>query len=217
MHMERNQIFKVNRRLSVGVKKKSEDGQEQTVFYGSRIEMVRQDELWIAALQEKGVLVPVNVGEKLEIYLMGENEVFYFQCVVKNRLRKGNIAYLVLQVPQEVVRKQRREYVRFNVVLPVFLKKGEKTLAATTKNVSGGGMLVHLDERKETLKLQEEVFFSLHMNGGEIMGKAEVVRKEDPHLYGFRFTVISDRDREEIIRYIFKQQVELRKKGLLKR
>lgn len=215
--MEGNRIFKVNRRLSVGIKKKNEDGQEQTVFYGSRIEMVRQDELWIAALQEKGVLVPVSVGEKVEVYLVGENELFCSQCVVKDRLRKGNIAYLVLQVPQEVVRKQRREYVRFNVVLPVFLKKEEKTLSATTKNVSGGGMLVHLDEKKEALKPREEVFFCLHMNGGEIMGKAEVVRREEPHLYGFRFTSISDRDREEIIRYIFRQQVELRKKGLLKR
>jgi c-di-GMP-binding flagellar brake protein YcgR len=49
------------------------------------------------------------------------------------------------------------------------------------------------------------------------VGKAEVVRKDEPHLYGFRFTTISDKDREEIVKYIFKQQVELRKKGLLKR
>lgn len=215
--MERDRIFRVNRRLSVGIKKKDEDGQEKTIYYSSRIEAVDQNEVWIATPQEKGVLVPVGVGEELEVYLVGDNEVFYFRCRVKNRVKKGNIAYLILNMPQEVVRKQRREYVRFNVALPVLLKKGDKTLEATTKNVSGGGMLVHLDDKKNVLEVQEEVFFCLHMNGGEIVGKAEVVRKDEPHLYGFRFTTISDKDREEIVRYIFKQQVELRKKGLLKR
>jgi len=215
--MERDRIFKVNRRLSVGVRKKDEDGQEKIVYYSSRIEMVHQSEVWIASPQERGVLVPVGIGEELEVYLAGDNEVFYFRCRVKNRVKKGNIAYLVFDIPQEVVRKQRREYVRFNVALPVLLKKGEKTLEATTKDVSGGGMLVHLDDKKTPLEVQEEVFFCLHMNGGEIVGKAKVVRRDEPHLYGFCFTTISDKDREAIIKYIFKQQVELRKKGLLKR
>ncbi|MGC8778223.1 MAG: flagellar brake protein [Candidatus Caldatribacteriaceae bacterium] len=215
--MERDRIFKVNRRLSVGIKKKDEEGQERTVYYPSRIEGVHQGEVWIATPQERGVLVPVGIGEELEIYLMGDNEVFFFRCRVKNRVKKGSIAYLVFDIPAEVIRKQRREYVRFNVALPVLLKKGEVTLEAVTKNVSGGGMLVHLDDKKAALEVEEEVFFSLHMNGGEILGKAKVVRRDEPHLYGFCFTTISDKDREEIIKYIFKQQVELRKKGLLKR
>lgn len=214
--MDRDRIFKVNRRLSLGIQKKDETGQERTVYYCSRIEMVRQNEIWIAAPQEKGILVPVGVGEWVEVYLVGDNEVFYFRCQVKDRAKKGNIAYLILPIPAEVVRKQRREYVRFNVALPVILKKEDKTLKATTKNVSGGGMLVYLEE-KVPLEVQEEVFFSLSMNGQDVMGKAELVRKEDPHLYGFRFTTISDKDREMIVKYIFKQQVELRKKGLLKR
>jgi c-di-GMP-binding flagellar brake protein YcgR len=215
--MERDRIFKVNRRLSVGIKKKDEDGQERMVYYPSRIEAVHQNAIWIATPQERGVLVPVGVGEELEVYLVGDNEVFYFPCRVKERTRKGNIAYLVIPIPSEVIRKQRREYVRFNVVLPVLLKKGEKTIQATIKNLSGGGMLVYLDDKKTPLEVHEELFFSLSMNGGEVVGKAEVVRKDEPHLYGFRFTTISDKDREEIVKYIFKQQVELRKKGLLKR
>ncbi len=215
--MEVNRIFKVNRRLNLGVAKKEAGGEEVIVYYPSRIEMVRDDEIWIAAPQEKGVLVPVAIGEELDVYVVGENEVFRFRSSVKNRTKKGSIAYVVLPMPPAVTREQRRDYVRFTVALPVLFKKGEKTLEGVTKNISGGGMLIHLAKGKDAFDSREEVVFCLIMNGGDIMGKAEVVRQDAPDVYAFRFTSISDKDREEIIKYIFKQQVELRKRGLLKR
>lgn len=215
--MELERIFRPNRKASLGIRRRNEKGEFEVTYYPSRIEFVNQDALWFAAPQERGTLVPVSIGESVEVYVVGENEVFFFEGKVKDRVKKGNIAYVVFAVPQEVVRKQRRNYVRFEAALPVLLKKGEKAFSGTTKNISGGGMLVQLREDRDVLEHREELFFLLSLDGKDIVGRAQVVRKDGPGLYAFQFSEIANQDRESIIKYIFQKQVELRRKGLLKK
>jgi c-di-GMP-binding flagellar brake protein YcgR len=194
--MEISRVFRPNRRVSLGIKRKNEKGEEVVSYYPSRIELVREEEFWVAAPQEKGVLVPIGVGEKLSVYILGEKEIFHFEGEAKSRLKKENMAFLILNLPREVEREQRRNYVRIDVVQPLLIKKDGKSFFGYTKNLSGGGMLASFPDIN-------------------IIGKAEVARKDDPYSYAFQFVEITDQDREEIIRYIFKQQIELRKKGLL--
>jgi len=213
--MDIYQVFQPNKRLSLGIKRKNEKGEEIVFYYPSRIEVVGEEELWIAAPQEKGVLVPVGVGEEVVGYVLGENEIFHFEARVRNRLKKRNVAFLVLDTPEEVKRDQRRNYVRINVAHPIITRKGDKSFSGCTKNLSGGGMQAVFNEERNFLEIGEEVLFVLSLPEATIIGKAQVVRKEGPFCYAFQFIEISDQDREEIIHYIFKQQIELRKKGLL--
>lgn len=215
--MDVERIFRPNRKASLGVRRRNEQGELEVVYYPSRIEFVNRDTLWLAAPQERGTLVPVSLGETLEVYIVGENEVFFFEGKVKDRVKKGNIAYVVFDMPENVVRKQRRNYVRFEAVLPVLLKKEEKSFPGTTKNISGGGMLVQLREGRDVFDSREELLFLLSLDGRDIIGRARVVRKDGPGLYAFQFSEITDQDRESIIKYIFQKQIELRRKGLLRK
>lgn len=215
--MDVERIFRPNRKASLGIRRKNEEGRDEVVYYPSRIEFVNEDTLWFAAPQERGTLVPVSLGEVLEVYIIGENEVFFFEGKVRDRVKRGNIAYVVFDMPETVVRKQRRNYVRFDAVLPVLLRAEDRTFAGTTKNISGGGMLVQLRESRDVFTPHEELFFLLSLDGRDIAGRARVVRKDAPGLYAFQFTEIADQDREGIIKYIFQKQIELRRKGLLKK
>ncbi|MCS7241138.1 MAG: PilZ domain-containing protein [Candidatus Caldatribacterium sp.] len=215
--MEVERIFRPNRKASLGVRRRNERGELEVVYYPSRIEFVNEDTLWLAAPQERGTLVPVSPGEVLEVYIVGENEVFFFEGEVKDRVKRGSIAYVVFGMPEKIVRKQRRNYVRFEAILPVLLKKEEKAFPGTTKNISGGGMLVQLREGRDVFEPREELLFLLSLDGRDIVGRAQVVRKDGPGLYAFQFSEIADQDRESIIKYIFQKQIELRRKGLLRK
>jgi len=195
--------------------RKNEKGEEVVFYYPSRIELVGEEELWVAAPQEKGVLVPIGVGEKLFVYVIGENEIFHFEGEVKNRLRKENMAFLILSLPQEVKREQRRNYVRIDVAIPLLIRKDDRTFLGYTRNLSGGGMQASFSGERNFLGIGDEVVFSLSLEDKSIIGRAKVVRKDDPSYYAFQFVEITDQDKEEIIHYIFKQQIEIRKKGLL--
>ncbi|MDI3543371.1 MAG: hypothetical protein PWP57_976, partial [Candidatus Atribacteria bacterium] len=116
---------------------------------------------------------------------------------------------------EEVKREQRRNYVRINVAHPIVIKKGDKSFSGCTKNLSGGGAQATFNEERNFLEVGEEILFSLSLPNTQIIGKARVIRKDGPFCYALQFAEISDQDREEIIHYVFKQQIELRKKGLL--
>jgi len=47
--MEISRVFRPNRRVSLGIKRKNEKGEEVVSYYPSRIELVREEELWVAA------------------------------------------------------------------------------------------------------------------------------------------------------------------------
>ncbi|MDK2896281.1 MAG: hypothetical protein PWP04_401 [Candidatus Atribacteria bacterium] len=214
--MNIEQVFQTNRKISLGIQRKSENGQAEIRYYPSRIEGVNQKEVLIAAPQERGELVPVAVAEEIEVYVVGERETFYFQTRVKDRLRKDNLAFLVLELPIKVIRRQRRNFVRLDLCLPVVVKKEGNAFSGATKDLSGGGMLVSFDALPETLEVGDTVWFSLEIETlSRIMGKARAVRKESPTEYAFQFTNIASSDRERIIKLIFRKQIEMRRKGLL--
>ncbi|BER91351.1 MAG: hypothetical protein PWP60_191 [Candidatus Atribacteria bacterium] len=215
--MEVERIFQVNRKASIGVLWKGSHGEDTWRFYPSRIESIRNNEVWFAAPQERGTLVPIGKGDPVQVYIVGDNEIFFFEGKAKERQRKGNLAYLILELPQKVVRKQRRNYVRLDISLPVCVRDEESLVEGLTKNISGGGMLVSFGDHKNPFPADaQDLFFMIGLhNGQDIFGKARVVRKEDPSTYAFEFTDIQEADREKIVKFIFQKQIEMKKKGLV--
>jgi c-di-GMP-binding flagellar brake protein YcgR len=92
-----------------------------------------------------------------------------------------------------------------------------------TKNISGNGMLIVV--KKDIAKLGNLLEISFRLPGrtkifdviGEIVRIAVEIKVEgnDEIGVGVRFVKIDERDRTEIIRYIFDKQREIIKKGLL--
>ncbi|HSV32212.1 MAG TPA: flagellar brake domain-containing protein [Atribacteraceae bacterium] len=210
-------IFAPNRLLSLGILGRDEKGETIIHYHSSRLENIVKDNLWIAAPQEQGELVPVSPGETIEVFLISKNEIYVFNSEVKDRVKRGNMAFLIIGMPASVVRMQRRDYVRLDVSLPVSLKKGLLTWKGMTKNLSGGGMLVVFTEKGSYPEKGDEVFFCLEFNEEKLMGKGVTLREDDTNLRAFRFTEIMEGDREKVIKFIFRRQIELKRKGLLQR
>ena len=196
---------------------------------------------------EKGYYLSLRPGTKLRISFPKKDAIYQFNTVVKDS-RTGRIPIIVVDKPKELLRFQRREFVRLDDVIPVIYKvtvpedmnikyklidknkleevdftEEEKFLNGFTKNISGNGMLIIV--KKDVAKVGNILEISFQLPGrtknfnviGEIVRIADEVRTESPDEVGvgIRFIKIDERDRTEIIRYIFDKQREIIKKGLL--
>ncbi len=78
--------------------------------YTSRVEDIRGDKLVLAAPMYKGTLVRINSG-KVNVRFVHKDALYVFESDVLEQ-RAMPIPALVVRVPTEVKREQRREYVR---------------------------------------------------------------------------------------------------------
>ncbi len=75
-----------------------------------------------------GVYLTLKTGEEIELvyYDNGEN-IFSFKCRVINRIKENNISYYSITLPYDVIKIQRRNYVRVDTVQVIKdIKKYEK-------------------------------------------------------------------------------------------
>ncbi len=196
---------------------------------------------------EKGYYLSLRGGTKLRISFPKKDAIYQFNTVVRDS-RTGRLPILIVDKPKELLRFQRREFVRLDDVIPVIYKvtvpedmnikyklidkseidkkspsEEERFLSGFTKNISGNGMLILV--KKDVAKIGNILEISFKLPGrskvfnviGEIVRIASEVKTELPDEVGvgIRFLKINERDRTEIIRYIFDKQREIIKKGLL--
>jgi len=195
-------------------------------YYRSRVEAVFEDKLVVAAPLVKGELVPLMHGAAIKVTYTDNVAIYVFTCEII-AVDRGTLATVTLGSPFEVKRIQRRNFVRLDVKLQVTLYKlnpnlapSDATFSATTVDISGGGMMFVTGYRPEIGELLEA---TLHLNEKEkIKAFGRVIRvtenrpdAREKFSVGFEFTVIGESARDLIIRFIFNQQRELRKRGLL--
>ena len=167
-------------------------------------------------------------GTKLNAMFIGEDKSVYgFSTEVKNRAIK-DIPIIELDYPGDKYLEavQRRNFFRVPVTLTVVMQKdGEKegSLQSFTKDLSVGGVCIHLFERSD-FKVNEEVKIGLLLKYEEkevtleLQGK--LVRIEQPinEKHGqlsVEFLSASIKAKQLLMRYTLKRQLELRRKGLL--
>ncbi len=146
------------------------------------------DYLMLESTGGRGVLRTPGTGEVLEPNLLR------FRTIIAE---------------QEVV--QRREFVRLTVAQRVRLDdaEGEKLLETLTTDLSGGGMRIVAPPAFD-LPPETPVHFTMFLGGTEdgtqIEGNAEVVRRTGEDHIAFRFTEITHRSQERLIRFLFDRQ-----------
>lgn len=174
--------------------------------------------------------VPLYLGQRIkcEHYMEGQARIS-FVTRVKER-RPGLVPTVTLEIPDEVDREQERSFVRLPCTLQaVFMVESrpdmEEVDAAPVKSrtvdISGNGAQIwspHDLPRGTKIRLLVELTFPKH----RVDLIARVVRTVLPEdttaegvWLGLQFEVISNRDREAVIKLIFHEQRERRKKGLL--
>lgn len=199
---------------------KISEGDYQGNYY-TKVEEIREQVLYIGAPYYQGEIVPLRIGTVLEVYFYNEISAYSFDTAIKQRIALP-IPVFVLDLPDEIRKIQRRNFVRVRTFFPIIYKIVTKEgLSYPQKgnliDLSGGGM------RFETLaKLEDNVllYVQLTLPSGKLNIFVRVLRVqklEDTKSYGIssEFHEISEHDRDSIIRYVFELQRAMRKKGLI--
>ncbi|QDR80511.1 Flagellar brake protein YcgR [Sporomusa termitida] len=131
----------------------------------------------------------------------------------------------VIAVPYNIKKIQQRAFVRVDAALPVQiteLVEGEEIadtkVSAVTKDISGGGLQI---ATSHLWPIGTELMVNVDFPGaGPVLLRSKVMRIQQPQpdrtifWIGIKFLEINEKDRGNIIKFIFKKQLEQRRKGL---
>ena len=211
-------IFKVNHRLEILVQK--EDGTLE--IYKSRIEETNSENLVVAMPMSKGVPISLRSGDTFSGRMPSGTLTYQFTSRYIDR-QLAPLPVWIISWPYEVTKIQQRAFVRMDIMLPAFLtvktntkNNEQEKINAMTKDISGGGLQLIL-ETPFTLGDKIQVMVSIP-ESGMVTAVAEVTRVQKPQSdrplfwVSAKFIDIQEKDRSNIIKFIFKKQLELRRK-----
>lgn len=193
--------------------------------YATRVEDMQGERLKLSLPTEGGVPVYIPRGERIRCEFTAEGGIYSFTVEVLGWEQRP-IPTLIVEMPKQFQRLQRRDYVRLEANLAInysVLCTGDATreqwLRSQTRDISGGGLLFKAPD-KLPIGAQLEVYLTLegntiHTSGEVVRYLPDMVDSEPGNWMGLRFLDINERDRDMIIRYIFNQQRERRKRGLV--
>lgn len=158
-------------------------------------------------------------GTQLLVTFVDDYKMSYaFRTEVHSRVNR-TIPMLKLKYPgdKQLIKIQRREFVRVDTSLDVALLAESTSLQLVSMDVSAGGMAVNMKDHdyfnpNDEVKLLIVLFFS-KTEIKYVSCKARVVRNwesQKRRLTSFTFDEVDDKDRQHIIRYCFERQLELR-------
>ncbi|MTW85893.1 pilus assembly protein PilZ [Virgibacillus dakarensis] len=160
-------------------------------------------------------------------YVGSDQSVYSFPSEIVAQV-KLNVPALAIPMPekQHINRIQRREFVRIVAAIDVSvhsLETSSTPFTTVTNDISGGGLSIVLP-KGVTLTEGEglDLWFVLPMESGDyqyINAQSEVVRmlflENTVQTASLKFTGITKQSCQQIIRFCFERQRELRKKELL--
>lgn len=180
---------------------------DSSVFYLTKI---------LAIDYEKDFFVVHSIEKELELgaVISGKREfkdiIFIFNTKVLGFMHKEHKDILVLKIPKEVNRIQRRDFYRLPLKLKISVRNSQDEIGlGETIDISGMGISVELDMR---LRINENVRVTIPFSKDFIIENIEgVVKRADkgkilPYKYGINFEYIDNYEREELVSYIFKIQ-----------
>jgi c-di-GMP-binding flagellar brake protein YcgR len=190
---------------------------------------------------EKEQLIPLSVGSKIEVIFTNSSAQYKFESKVLSRKIENKIGTCNLERPDKIYKIQRRGFLRVPIKLTVEYRKlilDDKTESkdnflglnydeskqvefkkALTQNVSGGGLLLTVNEFITAysfieLKLDVENL-SFETLIGEVVRIDEIPDSKDKIGVGVKFINISQSKQDEIVQWVLQKQLELHRKGLL--
>lgn len=194
--------------------------------YPTQIEDVDQTGVVVLAPMEGREYRLLNPGQDVAVHFREEGRGYLFDAPVLE-VRASQPPVMVLARPRAVYPYERREYYRLATRLipdaAVLLgPEGEpvRPVVATVLDISGGGLQF---ASADPLPPGARVRFALSLDeaGPPVTVLARVLSIEEPQegreLFRFhaKFEDLLNRERDRIVRYVFQQQIELRKRGLL--
>lgn len=191
----------------------------------TRLDILKDDSKFKSVIQdvEKDffcISIPINNGEYMTfrnneyiemVYYKDESYLYKLTCNVIGTTKDNNIPMYKISNPKEIVKVQRRNFVRVNITKKTSYVKGEYSgirgeqfLPALLLDLSGGGMRVKI---KEELKYGDLITVKVNCGESDLYLKAKIVRKEKSidgrYIYGSEFWEVDNNLREKVIQEIF--------------
>lgn len=202
-------------------------GSNYAGVYDARVEDVRAESVLISMPTDAGRPMSVSAGMKIEASFIMTGGRYLFTTTVKGRVME-NIQMLVLERPKKLLKSELREFFRVDVLQKAKLFSVEdvqnegKTMPIKTElgtvlclDISGGGTKL-LSSIDIPHIVEVAVDFSGFIEGlSSVAGRVvRYIHKPDGKFdIGIKFTSLRDSDRDKIIKYVFKRQIEMRKMG----
>jgi len=210
--------LKINTKIFVNVLSEAYIG-----IYDSRIENIDNKVIKITIPSQKGVPVPLSPGAKLEVSFITQMGRFSFKSEVIGRV-KENIPLLEIAYPDFLRRQELRRFFRVETRLKIkfhtidyIMKDGipemiKKKYEGIVRDISGGGLRLNCDIKLEQGQaIEVDISESLGTKFNIIAIVVHVYSNVDKSDVGVEFITIKETDRDKIIKYIFKRQIELKR------
>ena len=165
-----------------------------------------------------GKIIKLPVDEEYSFSFVTETGILKYNAIIKEYVYLDDFNFMVVEVKDELEKVQRREFFRFDCVLPLkFIKlsddlteeSNEGFFEGTVKDLGEGGIRFLSNEE---LKIGDKVKFLITLNykcavaSGEIMHKQEYPKSNFKYQYRTQFFDLNAEEREKIIDYIFFEQ-----------
>lgn len=215
--------FKIGTRLELELQ--SKDEKSSHVYVSQLLEPIMDNRFIIAAPIFEARLIYIPTDAKVRVVFNHYNYgLLGLMSIVRSKEMRGNIAVMHMEVAGAIEKVQRRTYYRLDCLLDTEYKlyEGKKDKVpeelkkAITKNISGSGACIVTNENLSQNTMLEVI---IHLDTGSIKTVCMIIRSTEVennkgkiyHL-GVRFTEISPKDRDLIVKYVFYQQRLLLKK-----
>lgn len=158
------------------------------------------------------------------IYYKKSSGVYSYPAKVIGRKTVNNISYLKIERTGDIVKTQRRNFFRLDVVLNAKIQVHDShnnkdlTIDVLTKDISGGGTKII---SKVKLAPGTNVRLTIEAEGTSITAEGKIIRcipcieSDYPYELGILFEDIDEKIRTQIVSFIFEYQRKMRKKGLI--
>ena len=205
-------------------------GEKLDIVVVSQFETLLPDgSMEILAPIYEGILYQVHRHTQLDVIYRKNGDLYKFSALVLGNKKSGNIRLLRIKPTSNAEHFQRRTFFRFSCIMDIkyrlFDTKDRKKETngepveykmAIIKNLSGGGASVLLREKPEigwTLDGIIHIGREVHFRGRIVRVMSVEDKGRLDYDVGVEFTEITNKDREDIISYIFELQRSLLKKG----
>mgnify|MGYP003605579440 CR=1 FL=1 len=211
------ELFHVAQKLDV-IEENFETGRRNTYF--SRIEDVREHSLLILPPFHKGFSLVPRIGRVITAKVVSERVPYLFDASLLSFI-SDQIPLWEISRPEQVTKVQLRENVRLGIVLNVSLElldpeRGGKVIKTLTRDISAGGIQVVLPE---SLPVGTKLRVYLPLPDCLVIDVEGIISRLIPPATdaerlsaGIRFAKLDERIENQVIRFIFAKEAEIRQK-----
>ena len=210
----------------------------KTVYASQVYDVIDETKIKVAMPIENGHVVALSPNTRLDASFYTPKGLYHGRVVVTDRMKEGNLYVMVVELQSELQKFQRRQYYRLSCTIDLSyraMEKAEHSVYIATKELpdvseiegmvegyvldfSGGGVRFISDKKYERnqlmyikLNISYEDTYKVYFLAGKVILSSE--RKNGMGRYENRveFINLENKAREEIIKYIFREERRQRK------